>query len=213
MTVISHPPLEFVRASDEAAECRASARSVGFLTIPPRRYLAIEGGEQPGGEAFRAAIGALFGAAYGVHFAMRRRGLDAPIGHLHGLYWTGEPGPLPADDEAAVAQLGPMRWRLLITLPDAATDEEIAAAVDRHIASAAPAMPRPETLRWAEGRVAQTLHVGPYDAEQPSVDRLRAAIAAAGLRAVGCHHEIYLSGPRTRPERTRTIIRQPVAEA
>jgi hypothetical protein len=40
---------------------------------------------------------------------------------------------------------------------------------------------------------------------------LHLAIAAAGYRASGRHHEIYLGDPRRyAPERLRTIVRQPI---
>ena len=61
------------------------------------------------------------------------------------------------------------------------------------------------------GRVAQLLHLGPYATERPSIERLHAAITDAGLRPTGRHHEIYLGDPRrTKSERIRTLLRQPV---
>ena len=69
-------------------------------------------------------------------------------------------------------------------------------------------------LRWTEGRCAQTLLVGPYAEEGPTIARLHAAIAEAGLRPRGRRHEIYLDDPRRgAPERTRTLLRQPVERA
>jgi hypothetical protein len=68
--------------------------------------------------------------------------------------------------------------------------------------------------RFAEGRAAQILHVGPYAAEAPTIEALHAFIAAQGLVRRGRHHEIYLGDPRrAAPERLRTIIRQPVEPA
>jgi hypothetical protein len=65
-----------------------------------------------------------------------------------------------------------------------------------------------------EGRVAQILHLGSYAEERPTIERLHAAVAAAGLRPHGRHHELYLGDPRrSRPERLRTLIRQPVVPA
>ena len=94
--------------------------------------------------------------------------------------------------------------------PDAVT----AADVDRATAAAAakhgPLAPlRLERLH--EGEVMQVLHVGPYATEPATIATLHRAIAAAGLEAVGAHHEIYLSDPRrTAPAKLRTILRQPV---
>jgi hypothetical protein len=40
------------------------------------------------------------------------------------------------------------------------------------------------------------------------------AIAAAGYRPAGRHHEIYLSDPtQTAPEKLRTVLRQPIEHA
>lgn len=62
-----------------------------------------------------------------------------------------------------------------------------------------------------EGRAAQLLHVGPYSAERASLERLHAAVAEAGLRLRGRHHELYMGNRETSaPERLRTILRQPV---
>jgi len=61
------------------------------------------------------------------------------------------------------------------------------------------------------GQAAQVLHVGPYSAEAPTIERLHTFIAASGYERHGKHHEIYLSDPRrAAPERLRTVIRQPV---
>ena len=63
---------------------------------------------------------------------------------------------------------------------------------------------------FAEGRVAQLLHVGPYSAEAPNIERLHAFIAAQGGKLCGKHHEIYLSDPRrVARDKLKTIIRQP----
>ena len=70
---------------------------------------------------------------------------------------------------------------------------------------------RLETLH--EGLSAQVLHVGPYSAEAPTIERLHGWIQDNGYVLRGRHHEIYLSNPeRSAPERLKTIIRQPVAE-
>jgi hypothetical protein len=67
---------------------------------------------------------------------------------------------------------------------------------------------------FAEGAVAQVLYLGPYADERPTIERLHEAIAAAGLRPRGRHHELYLGDPgRSAPEKLRTLIRQPVEPA
>ena len=66
-----------------------------------------------------------------------------------------------------------------------------------------------ETLE--EGDAVQTLYIGPFADEGPTIQKMHEAIHAAGKELHGKHHEIYLSDPRrTAPEKLRTIIRQPM---
>ena len=66
-----------------------------------------------------------------------------------------------------------------------------------------------ETLE--EGDAVQTLYVGPFANEGPTIEKMHKAIHAAGKELDGKHHEIYLSDPRrTAQEKLRTIIRQPM---
>jgi hypothetical protein len=66
-----------------------------------------------------------------------------------------------------------------------------------------------------EGRCLQTLHIGSYDNEGPTLARLHNEIMPAqGVTFAGPHHEIYLSDARkTLPEKLKTILRQPVRSA
>jgi len=64
---------------------------------------------------------------------------------------------------------------------------------------------------WEYGQVAEILHVGPYDREQPTVARLMEFIKAQGYEVVGDHEEEYLKGPtmffKGDPQKYVTIIR------
>ena len=57
------------------------------------------------------------------------------------------------------------------------------------------------------------MHIGPYAAEAPNIEKIHQFIAANGGQLRGKHHEIYLSDPRrTAAEKLKTIIRQPFAK-
>ncbi|BDP56301.1 hypothetical protein OK7_04162 [Enterococcus faecium EnGen0024] len=60
-----------------------------------------------------------------------------------------------------------------------------------------------------EGLCAQILHVGPYDEEPATFEKLEAFIAKEGYeRASKEHKEIYISDPRkSAPEKMKTILR------
>jgi len=104
------------------------------------------------------------------------------------------------------------RWQAMIRQPDPIDAETVAAALAQVRAKKpSPGLGRLRYQHWAEGRCAQLLHVGPYAGEAPSIARLHQAIAAAGYRPRGRHHEIYLGDPRrSAPDKLRTILRHPI---
>lgn len=106
-------------------------------------------------------------------------------------------------------------WTMMILQPDEVSVEQVEQAATQ----AASKKPLPGTSRirlerLREGAAAQILHVGPFSAEKPTIDRLHDFIASIGYERIGKHHEIYLGDPRrTPPEKLRTIIRQPIHPA
>jgi hypothetical protein len=73
---------------------------------------------------------------------------------------------------------------------------------------------RVELESWDYGEVAEILHQGRYDEEEPTVERLKAFIDESGYEITGLHEEEYLKGPGIlfagNPESFLTIIRYPV---
>ncbi len=205
MTSHSGTFVEFDAAPDAAAAVPASAGQVRFVQVPAQRFLAIDGTGPPGDIEFREAMSVLYPVAWTLHFALKSRALGGPIGSLEGVYWTDDAtlGP-PAGGE--------LHWRLMIPIPPDAADADIDGAIAEVRSRKAPvALDRLHVVEVAHGPAAQVLHVGPYDREAATLERLRQAIRAAGLRPCGPHHEIYISDPnRTSPERLKTVIRQPV---
>jgi hypothetical protein len=207
--------VQFERPADDADLMVARAGRTRFLDVPERRYLMIDGRGEPGSPDFQAAFGALYPVAYTLHFALKRRGIMARVGALEGLYWFGETeGPIEPSEFDRHGR-DEWKWRLMLPVPEAAGEDEIEATFAEVARKKAPAaLPLLRIERWAEGPAAQTLHVGSYASEPATIEALHAALAAAGLRPRGCHHEIYISDPnRTAPERLKTIIRQPVEPA
>jgi len=73
-----------------------------------------------------------------------------------------------------------------------------------------------ELSTWEYGEVAEILHVGPYDTEHETIQKLLGFIENSGYEIVGMHEEEYLKGPgmfgKGNPEKYLTIIRYNVAE-
>jgi hypothetical protein len=200
----------FERPSDRGAELAGKPGVVRFLDLAPIRAVMVDGEGSVGELAFAPVMPGLYGTAYGLRFALKRRGVPGRVGPLEGLYWTAD-GTTDLDLVMG-ADRGNWRWTLLIALPAEVTGDEVTTVMEAARAKMpSDAAPRLRIGVLDEGGVAQLLHLGPYGAERQSIDRLHAAIAAAGLQPRGAHHEIYLGDPRrSAPERLRTILRHPV---
>ena len=175
------------------------------VVVPPLRYLAADGHGDPNtASAYRSAVAALYGTAYAVRAALKARTGDAlVVGPLEGLWSSPDPSAF------AGGRKGDWDWTMLIPLPDPVADEDI----EQGLAAAARKQLSPvQVLTLDEGRCLQTLHLGSYDDEAPTLARLhREVMPARGLTFNGRHHEIYLGDPRrVAPEKLRTILRQPV---
>lgn len=73
-----------------------------------------------------------------------------------------------------------------------------------------------ELSSWAYGDIAEILHVGPYNAETPTIEKLHRFIQAQGYRIIGEHEEEYIKGPGMffagDPQGYYTIIRYRIAK-
>ena len=108
---------------------------------------------------------------------------------------------------------------MMISQPEWITETELSASIDAVRAKAVrakkeiAALDKVRFLELEEGLSVQILHVGSYDDEAPTLDRLHNTfIPSNGLSFNGDHHEIYLSDARrTPPEKLKTVLRQPVS--
>ncbi|WP_367321830.1 GyrI-like domain-containing protein [Streptomyces sp. HUAS ZL42] len=178
--------------------------------IPEQNFLMIDGTGDPNTSPdYRAAVEALYTASYALKFAVKRgpSGFDYKVMPLEGLWWT------PDMAEFSVDRKQDWQWTMMIAQPPAVTADLVTRALadPKHLKKA-EALPRLRFEPFAEGLVAQVMHIGPYAAEGPTIAALHAFIAEQGYALSGKHHEIYLGDPRrTAPERLRTALRQPIA--
>ncbi len=184
-------------------------RTPALVDVPARHALVVDGEGAPASEAFAQAIGALYGVAYTLKFTLKRAGIaDYPVLALETLWDFGAGGGAPRPGE-------PWTWTAFIDVPDVVTAPLVREAARTAAAKRpSPALERVRLRTIREGRAAQVMHVGPYDAEAATIAQLVAFIAAEGCVIPGRHHEVYLSDPRrAAPERLKTIIRYPVKRA
>jgi len=212
MTVAARPPSTLYKPRRGRVE---------LVDVPELSYVVVPGQGAPEGFDFAAAMQALYAVSWGAHFLARKAfGEAPPVMPLEALWWVGDEQRGIVEDVArgratmADTDRDQWRWEAMIMQPDPIDAVVVAEAVAQARAKHLAALGRLEFRTWQEGRCAQLLHVGPYAAESPSLAQLHTAIAEAGLRPRGHHHEIYLGDPRrSAPQRLRTILRQPVEPA
>lgn len=176
-----------------------------LVRVRPAHYLTITGRGEPGGDAFTAALAALYGVAYTIRMAQQHLGRDYKICKLEGIWW--------GDDEGG-SGVPPTEWswKLLIRVPDFIGAEHVneAKAALRE-KGRDPEVREVELEDLAEGTCVQMLHVGPYSHEAETLASMRQFAREQGFAFHGRRHEIYVSdSSRVAEEKLKTILRVPV---
>lgn len=186
-----------------------SYKAVSIVDVPEFTYLMIDGQGDPNtSDSYADAIEALFSVSYAAKFIVKKGagGVDYKVMPLQSLWWSDEQCDFTAIDKSL------WKWTAMILQPVFASPEVIEAATGQ--VAEKKKLPALELLRvekFAEGRCAQILHVGPFSEEGPTVAKLHRHIGEVGGKPRGRHHEIYLSDVRkAAPEKWKTIIRQPI---
>ncbi len=187
-------------------------RNPALVRIGRAKYLAIDGDGAPASGRFQECVGALYAMAFTVKMARKFAGQNYRVCHLEALWCATDGAAIENWSQLADEQI---RWKLLIRVPDFISARDLKSAeatLRKRGKTIASAQVKLETL--TEGTCVQQLHVGPYEAEAPTVKQMREFAAARELTFSGMHHEIYLSDPRRVPKaRLRTILRYPVKKA
>jgi len=185
-----------------------SAREVVLVEVPALNFLMIDGRGDPNtSKSYQEAVEALFSVSYAIKFKVKKTlAIDYGVMPLEGLWWADDMAAFTAGDKAN------WNWTMMIMQPEfvsAAMVRDTIAEVKKKKNLPALALLRFE--KFAEGKSAHILHVGPFSAEGPTVAKVHAFIASRGGKLSGKHHEIYISDIRKAdPAKWRTVIRQPL---
>ena len=208
--VLLEPKLKTIAKTGRDSLYQATAEPA-LVEVPATTFAMVEGHGDPNtAPAYKDAITALYGLSYALKFALKREaGLDYRVGLLEGLFW--------ADD---MADFGDRKvdwsWTMMIAQPHEVTPQRFATMLEEvKRKKGLVALDRIRLEGFDEGLCAQILHIGPFTAEGPSIEKLHAFIRSQGYSFDGRkqkHHEIYMSDPRrVVPARWKTVIRQAVA--
>lgn len=187
-----------------------------IIEIPSMNFLAVQGIGDPNeeGGAYKVSIGLLYGIAYTIKMSKmgkhKMKGyFDYVVPPLEGFWWQdGKQGIDYAHKEE-------FQWISLIRLPEFVTKEEFDWAVREATEKKKTDFSKVEFLTYEEGLCVQCMHIGPYDNEPETIERMEQFAEEQGYELdfseLRRHHEIYLSDVRKcKPENLKTVIRQPI---
>lgn len=187
------------------------AKGFAFVDVPALKYLMIDGMGDPNTvPAFQVSIETLFGVAFTTKFAAKKAGAEPEytVPPLSGLWWCEGIEGFDPDKRNL------WRWTLMIAQPPHIENEMVRSAVSQLVEKGKQGLweqIRLETLD--EGLSIQTMYMGPYCDEAPTIAAMHRFVMEKGYSLRGRHHEIYLSDPRrTTPEKLKTILRHPVSK-
>lgn len=197
----------------------------GIVTIPKMNYVAVRGKGDPNVEdgEYKQAMGLLYGIAFTIKMSyMGSHKIEGYFPYvvppLEGLWWQ---------EESAGTELGKLiagmdyahkekfHWIAMIRLPDFVTKEDFDWAIAEATAKKKTDFSKVEFFTYEEGECVQCMHIGSYDEEPETIQRMEAFAAENGyqidITKKRMHHEIYLSDPRrTAVEKLKTVVRHPI---
>jgi hypothetical protein len=182
------------------------------VKVPKMNFIMVDGQGDPNtSKDYMNAIGALYSVAYTAKFTLKKsaKGKDFIVMPLESLWWTDDP------NDFLKGEKGKWHWTAMIMVPKHVTKKVVSDTIaqlkkkgkDKEL----PALPKLRLEEFEEGLSVQMMHIGPYSEERPNIEKLHKLIQESGHKIVGRHHEIYLGDPRrTKPEKLKTVIRQPM---
>ena len=187
-----------------------------IVEVPPMSFVAVRGTGDPndeGGE-YKSALELLYGMAFTIKMSyksdFRIEGyFEYVVPPLEGLWW--QHGVEGMD----YSRKADFNWISMIRLPEFVTKEVFDKAAEIAAGKKKTDFSRTEFFTYNEGLCVQCMHIGPFDDEPATVEKMHEYAAANGYQpdfsAGRLHHEIYLSDPRrAAADKLRTVVRHPV---
>ena len=200
----------------EQKELYVPGKNPSLINVPAMKYLTVRGHGDPNQEnsEYKKVIEKLYAVAYTIK--MSKKGtyqipdyFDFVVPPLEGLWW--QDGITGID----YAHKEMFNFIAMIRLPDFVTQDVFDWAIQEASEKKQLDLHNVEFLSMQEGLCVQALHIGSYDDEPATIDKIHKFIEEHGLQVDinddRHHHEIYLSDPRrTKVENLKTVLRIPV---
>lgn len=191
-------------------------RKPEIIEIPDMQYLAVRGKGNPNSpdSEYKQSIQLLYVIAYTIKMSKKTaykidNYFDFVVPPLEGFWWQ------KGNSKIDYAHKENFEFISAIRMPDFVTKEVFNWAVEQATVKKKLDFSKVKLLSIHEGKCVQIMHVGSYDDEPASIDKMKKFVEENNLAFdysnTRRHHEIYLSDPRrTKIENLKTVIRLPV---
>ena len=191
--------------------------------VPDMNFIMVDGNGNPneeGGE-YQQAVELLYALSYTIKMSCKKGGpegsFDYVVPPLEGLWWLADGTSTDSD----FTQKEKYCWTSMIRQPGFVTEEIFRKACGEVERKKGLNVSKARLEHFKEGLCVQMMHIGPYDEEPASLERIQRFMEEQGYdNAIGDHgedgrilrhHEIYLGDPRkTEPSKLKTVLRHPV---
>jgi len=189
---------------------KPSVKTAEIVSVPAMRFAMADGRGDPNtSKDFEDAVGALYAVSYGIKFLPKKGAapqgyFDYRVSALEGLW------DMPQGVEYTLVNKDKFIWTLMIMQPGFVTQELFEEVRDEQLKKKGiDALRRIRFETYEEGLCCQMMHIGPYDAEPASFEKMMKYCEENGYRRMEkSHHEIYMSDARrTLRENLKTILR------
>ncbi len=178
-----------------------------LLTLEPDHFLSLSGMSAPEDDLFLTGIKAMYAVAYRVKAYYKQLDQDFVVPKLECFWWV--ESTLPFDQTPRKEWF----WELLIRMPGFVEKSIVDDCVSLAIKKTGISMLDEVYFKSIdEGECVQMMHIGSYEEEMPTIEKIQTFLDEKGLEICGRHHEIYISDPfKTPAERLKTILRYTVS--
>lgn len=206
-------PFDFKK---EYKELYAPKAVPSIVTVPPMKFVAVDGRGDPNAEGgeYKLALNVLYAVAYTLKMSYKT---DYKIPGFYEYVVPPLEGFWRQDgaDGIDYADKSGFRWTSVLRLPDFVRAEDFSWAAEAAAKKKKLDCSGAYMLALEEGLCVQAMHLGSYDSEPETVAKMDEFILVNGyendMDGPRRHHEIYLSDPnKIVPERRKTVIRHPI---
>ena len=200
----------------EEKEYYPKKEKITIVKVKKMNFLAVFGEgdpNEPDGE-YKKSIELLYPVAYTLRMSYKtdykiENFFEYVVPPLEGFWWQ--------DGIKGVDLNNKQKFKFisLLRLPDFITKKDYEWAIKKVTIKKKQDFSKVKFFTYEEGLCVQSLHIGPYDEEFKTVEKMHKYLeennCQLDINDKRYHHEIYLSNPlKTKPEKLKTIIRHPI---